>query len=349
MLEVEEFTASNGKTIRWCQVDVGEDAPRGIICGARNFADGDLVVVALPGAVLPGGFAITARKTYGHVSDGMICSARELGLGDDHSGILVLPPELPRSAPTRSSCSHLRDVVLDLETTTDRGYEMSVRGIARELAHAFDAPYRDPAAEVDRGPAPDGARLAGPDRGPGRLRPLLGPRRHRPRPGRAVAAVDAPPAALSGIRSISLAVDVTNYVMLETGQPMHAFDRDRLTGPICRAPGAAGGDAGHPGRRRARARPGRPAGDRRVRADRAGRDHGRRRAPRSGRTTTDVVLEAAHWEPATISRGVRRHRLPSEAAKRFERGVDPQVAGPALAARLRRCWPSTAAPASTAA
>ncbi len=159
-------------------------------------------------------------------------------------------------------------------------------------------------------------------------------------PGRADAAGMRRRLLLSGIRSISLAVDVTNYVMLETGQPMHAFDRDRLTGADHRAAGPAGGDAGDPRRRPARARPGRPAGHRRVRADRAGRDHGRRRAPRSAPETTDVVLEAAHWEPATISRGIRRHKLPSEASKRFERGVDPEVAGPALAAGRARCWPS---------
>ena len=91
VLSVEEL-AGLKKPIRWCQVDVGEQTPRGVICGATNFAVGDLVVVTLPGAVLPGGFAITARKTYGHVSDGMIASVRELGIGSDHAGILVLPP-----------------------------------------------------------------------------------------------------------------------------------------------------------------------------------------------------------------------------------------------------------------
>src|SRR6476659_69744 len=91
---------SNGKTIRWCHVDVGEAERRGIVCGAHNFVVGDLVAVALPGAVLAGGFTITARTTYGHVSDGMICSARELGIGDDHDGILVLDPRLdPGAAP----------------------------------------------------------------------------------------------------------------------------------------------------------------------------------------------------------------------------------------------------------
>ena len=99
VLSFAEEEHSNGKTVRWCRVDVGEHNEagmdgepdgRGIVCGARNFAEGDLVVVALPGAVLPGGFAIAARKTYGHVSDGMICSPSELGVGDDHDGIWIL-------------------------------------------------------------------------------------------------------------------------------------------------------------------------------------------------------------------------------------------------------------------
>jgi phenylalanyl-tRNA synthetase beta chain len=327
VLELEEFTASNGKTIRWCQVDVGE-GPRGIICGARNFAAGDLVVVALPGAVLSGGFAITARRTYGYVSDGMICSARELGLGDDHTGIVVLPPGVAPLGTDAIELLELRDVVFDLETTPDRGYEMSVRGIARELSHAFDAAYADPA--VVPVPPPDDAgwpvviddpvgcdlfsalTVTGLD--PAAPTPLEIRRR----------------LALSGIRSISLAVDVTNYVMLETGQPMHAFDRDRLSGPITVR----------------RARPGETLetldGVRRTLdpddllvADEsgpialAGIMGGA--ATEIGPTTTDVVLEAAHWQPATISRGIRRHKLPSEASKRFERGVDPLVAGPALA------------------
>jgi tRNA-binding EMAP/Myf-like protein len=107
VLSFEAEPQSNGKTIRWCQVDVGEAEPRGIVCGASNFFAGDKVVVSLPGAVLPGPFPISARKTYGHVSDGMIASARELGLGDEHNGILRLA-ELgldPQSAPTRSRCS----------------------------------------------------------------------------------------------------------------------------------------------------------------------------------------------------------------------------------------------------
>ncbi|HST64068.1 MAG TPA: phenylalanine--tRNA ligase subunit beta, partial [Mycobacteriales bacterium] len=229
VLSYEEFVASNGKTIRWCQVDVGA-GPRGIVCGARNFAVDDLVVVALPGSVLPGGFAISARKTYGHVSDGMICSARELGLGDDHTGIMVLPPDTAPLGTDAIELLELRDVVLDLETTPDRGYQMSVRGIARELALGFGVPFTDPAAVPVPAPSADGWPVTvedpvGCDRFTAQVVTGLDPAAPTPLAIRRRL-------VLSGIRSISLAVDVTNYVMLETGQPMHAFDRSRLTGGI---------------------------------------------------------------------------------------------------------------------
>ncbi len=143
-----EEKQSNGKTIRWCHVEVGEAEPRGIVCGARNFAEGDLVVVVLPGAVLPGGFAISARKTYGHVSDGMICSARELGMGDDHTGIIVLPADFAAVGEDLAGLLNLRDDVFDIAVTPDRGYCLSVRGVARETATAFGAAFNDPALAV---------------------------------------------------------------------------------------------------------------------------------------------------------------------------------------------------------
>src|SRR5262249_48362967 len=133
---------------RWCTVDVGEGEPRGIVCGALNFAVADLVVAALPGSVLPGGFAIGARKTYGHVSDGMICSARELRIGDDHTGILVLPPDAGAPGDDALAVLGLRDAVLDIAVTPDRGYCLSVRGLAREAAAAFEAPFHDVAESV---------------------------------------------------------------------------------------------------------------------------------------------------------------------------------------------------------
>ncbi|MBV9512926.1 MAG: phenylalanine--tRNA ligase subunit beta, partial [Mycobacteriaceae bacterium] len=133
------------KPIRFVQVKLSGDGPlRGIVCGATNFAVGDRVPVALPGAVLPGGFTISARETYGRVSDGMICSARELGLGDDHRGIMVLPAQTPLGTDV-AGLFGWPDAVLDIEVTTDRGYALSHRGIARELATAFRLPFTDPA------------------------------------------------------------------------------------------------------------------------------------------------------------------------------------------------------------
>jgi phenylalanyl-tRNA synthetase beta chain len=342
VLEIEELTGFK-KPIRYTQVDVGEAGAgdggrdvRGIVCGASNFAVGDVVVVALPGAVLPGGFEIAARKTYDHVSDGMICSVRELGIGEDHTGILVLGSGSDAPAPGTPAAGilGLDDVVFDLEVTPDRGYAMSLRGIARDLAAVLGLPWRDPAAVA----LPDWAgepawevQVADADRcdrfsmvameGLDPTAPSPWWMRRR--------------LAQSAVRSISLAVDVTNYVMLELGQPMHAFDRGAVRGGIVV--------------RRAR------EGERLTTLDGADRalssddllitdDTGpiglagvmggattEIGGASDGRATTAVLLEAAHWEPTGISRAVRRHKLPSEAAKRFERGTDPEVTVVALA------------------
>ncbi|MCU1658704.1 MAG: phenylalanyl-tRNA synthetase, beta subunit [Pseudonocardiales bacterium] len=316
----------NGKTIRWCQVDVGQPSPRGIVCGAHNFAVGDLVVVALPGAVLPGGFAIGARTTYGHVSDGMICSTRELGIGEDHSGILVLPPDSAGPGADALDVLGLREAVLDMAVTPDRGYCLSMRGLAREASAALGLPFHDLQPEL---PPVDGRAYAvsvddpqGCDLFSARAVTGLDPAAGTP-------AWMAARLRLSGMRPISLAVDVANYVMLETGQPLHTFDRAKLSGPI--------------GVRRAQ------PGEKLTTLDDVVRvldpddlvvtdDSGPialagvmgGASTDVDATTTDIVLEAAHWHPASIARAVRRHKLPSEAAKRFERGVDPAIAGVAL-------------------
>ncbi|MGY2081346.1 phenylalanine--tRNA ligase subunit beta [Modestobacter sp. SYSU DS0657] len=328
VLGIEELTGFK-KPIRYCQVDVGEEAPRGIVCGARNFAVGDLVVAALPGAVLPGDFAIAARKTYDHVSDGMICSVRELGIGEDHAGILVLGRDGIEPGTPAHGVLGLDDVVFDLEVTPDRGYAMSLRGIARDLAAALGVEWRDPAALTPPAWSGDPAwqvTVADADRCDRfSMLALEGLDPAAPSPWALRRRL-----AQCGIRSISLAVDVTNYVMLELGQPMHAFDRDTVSGPVTV--------------RRAR------AGERLTTldgVDRALTDDDLLIADDSGPIglagvmggasteigagTTAVLLEAAHWEQTGISRGVRRHKLPSEAAKRFERGTDPDVTVVALA------------------
>ncbi len=226
---IEELTGFK-KPIRACRVDVGDGEDRDIVCGATNFAVGDLVVVALPGTTLPGGFAITARKTYGRDSDGMICSAAELGLGADHSGILVLPPGTAEPGAAGAAVLGLDDVVFHLAITPDRGYCMSVRGLAREIACAYDLDFVDP-ADVKPLPAVGQA-------WPLTVQPETGVRRFALRP---VTGID--PAAVSpwwlqrrlllaGIRATSPAVDVTNYVMLELGHPMHAHDRNRISGGL---------------------------------------------------------------------------------------------------------------------
>ncbi|WP_040313447.1 phenylalanine--tRNA ligase subunit beta [Schaalia cardiffensis] len=362
VLSLVKETASNGKTVNYCRVDVGEfnDAPgsgkepselesRGIICGAHNFVEGDLVVVSLPGAVLPGDFQIAARKTYGHISDGMICSARELGLGEDHDGIIVLKKmfadrEIPAPGTDIIGFLGLGEEVLEINVTPDRGYCFSMRGVAREFSHSTGAAFTDPGlvgnlvtsvpeASTDGFPVlvKDEAPIKGAmgaDRFVTRI--VRGVNPQAPTPRWMVERLEA-----AGMRSLSLAVDVTNYVMLDLGQPMHAYDLSALAAPIVV--------------RRAK------AGEKLQTLDEVEREldpedllitdspesEGSRIIGLAGvmggayseveESTTDILLEAAHFDPVSIARTSRRHHLPSEASKRFERGTDPQL--PAVAAQ----------------
>jgi phenylalanyl-tRNA synthetase beta chain len=351
----------NGKTINWCSVDTGElargEEPRGVVCGAHNFSAGDLVVVATPGAVLPGPFPIAARKTYGHVSDGMICSARELGLGEDHDGIIVLSRLLGDAAASQLEPGQdalallgLTEEVVEVNVTPDRGYCFSVRGLAREYAHGarldVATAFRDPAAvEV---PAAGGSGAAAGHgvelRDDAPIHGAPGCTRFVTRVVRGVDPTAPSPFWLqrrlqqAGMRPISLAVDVTNHVMLELGQPLHAYDLATVDGPLVVR----------------RARP----GERLVTLDGVDRKldpedlliadgaDGARAVGLAGvmggretevtTTTRDVLVEAARFDPVTIARTARRHRLPSEASRRFERGVDTdlQAAAAELAVRL---------------
>ena len=340
--EVVEFTPepqSNGKTIRWCQVDVGPEhgGVRGIVCGADNFFAGDKVVVTLPGAVLPGPFPIAARKTYGHVSDGMIASAKELGLGDEHSGILRLV-ELGIDAPVGTDAIALLgldDVAIDINVTPDRGYALSVRGVAREYSHATGAAFRDPADrawdEVEPG---TGFPIVVDDVAP--IRGRVGASEFVARIVRDVEATRPTPPwmvarlTLAGIRSLGILIDITNYVMLELGQPIHGYDLDALTGGITVRRATAGETL--------------ETLDGKTRAldpedllitDDSG-PIGLAGVMGGGTTemtdaTRNVLIEAATFDTVSIARTARRHKLPSEASRRFERGVDPLV--PFVAAR----------------
>ena len=349
VLERTPEEQKNGKTINWCQVDVGAangtGEPQGIVCGAHNFDVGDLVAVILPGGVLPGNFEISARKTYGHVSAGMICSALELGLGEDHDGIIVLTEYLADRPEVLAALTPGDDLIpvlgLDAETvevnvTPDRGYCLSMRGIAREYALSEGTPFADPADIV-----------VAPATGPGHEVRLVDEAPVDGVPGcdrfvaRVVRGIDASAPSPEwmrrrltevGMRPISLAVDVTNYVMMLLGQPLHAYDLAKLGGAI--------------EVRRAR------AGETLMTLDDVERtldpadllitDGGTTPLAIAGvmggatsevdETTTDVLVEAAHFDSVTVARSSRRHRLTTEASKRFERGVDPAVT--AAAAQL---------------
>ncbi|QBX56994.1 phenylalanine--tRNA ligase subunit beta [Nocardioides seonyuensis] len=328
VLTMEPEPQKNGKTINWCTVDVGDangtGEPQGIVCGAHNFAPGDLVVVILPGGVLPGNFEISARKTYGHVSAGMICSAMELGLGEDHDGIMVLPPDAGAPGEDVRTILGLDEEIIEFEVNPDRAYALSLRGIAREVLVSVDGAsgFRDPAiretpAADDQGHPvvvedPEGCpvfvarRVTGFD--PGARTPDFMVRR----------------ITAAGMRPISLAVDITNYVMLETGRPIHGYDADKLQGPIVV--------------RRAR------AGERLTTLDDTDRalhpddlvvtdDSGiiglggvmGGQTTEMSDSTTSILVEAAHWDAVSMYRTGRRHKITSEAGKRNERGVDPTI------------------------
>ncbi len=286
---IEELTGFK-KPVRYCQVRTGaaDDArrQRGVICGAVNFAAGDRVPLALPGAQLPGGFQITARKTYGHVSDGMICSAAELGIGDDHSGILVLPPDAPLGADFVAYAG-LADDVLDIAVTPDRGYALSVRGVARELATSYGLGFGDLAHDG----LPDGGLAADSARSPPRCtRPAS---RTRPRATgscsarsagstrRAHPAADAGPAG-PGRDAVGVARRGHHQLPDAGAGPAAArVRRGQAERPDRGAPGPAGGAAGDPRPRGPRARPGGHRHRRRLRGHLAGRHHGRGWRPRS--------------------------------------------------------------------
>jgi phenylalanyl-tRNA synthetase beta chain len=347
--QVLEFTPeeqSNGKTIRWCQVKVGADDIRGIVCGASNFEVGDKVVVTLPGAVLPGNFEITPRKTYGHTSDGMMASFKELGLGDDHSGIIRLNTlGLPESAleigADAISLLGLDDSAVEINVTPDRGYAFSIRGVAREYGHSTGATFRDPAAHL---PATGGAHVASgfgtefkvtiDDKAPirGRVgasvfatRVVTGIDATRPTPPWMVARL-----RLAGVRPISLAVDITNYVMFELGQPIHGYDLDKLTGGLVVRRATAGEKLTTlDGVERTLNVEDLLITDGSGPIGLAGVMGGA--STEISDATTNVLVEAANFDPVSIARTARRHKLPSEASKRFERGVDPAVAEVAAA------------------
>jgi phenylalanyl-tRNA synthetase beta chain len=318
--EVAEVARVPGSDRLWVvQAFDGEQAWQ-IVCGASNYQVGDRVPAALPGAVLPGGFAITRRRIRGATSNGMLCSPRELGVGDDHTGIWILDRDAPLGADL-AEWLDLDDPVLDLEITPDRGYALSIIGVAHDVAALTGAELRLPEAS----PNPAGGEVVPVE--------ILDPERCRRFDARVIRGVTVGPSPVcmqrrlvaAGMRPVSNIVDVTNYVMLETGNPTHAYDLARLAGPrievrtvrgeetlttldgehrtldpddllICDASGPialAGVMGGEP--------------------------------TEIGASTTDVLMEVANFTARTVLRTARRHRMSTEGSYRWAREVPPET------------------------
>jgi phenylalanyl-tRNA synthetase beta chain len=313
-----------------------------VVCGAHNFATGDKVPLALPGARLPGGVVILPATIRGERSEGMLCSARELGLGDDHSGILILPADAELGAGVPKVLG-LDEVVFEIEVTTNRPDAMSLLGVAREVSAITGNPVRLP-AELAAGGLSEAGAPAGelaavsvedPAGCPRYLARVITGATVAPSPERVQRRL-----AAAGVRPISNIVDATNYALLVTGHPMHAFDLDTLSG-------------GRIVVRRA------VPGERLVTIDGATRElvaddlviaDGERPVALAGimggretevsATTTRVLLESAYFEPAAVLRSSKRHALRSEASARFERGADPNAVpfAAAYACALIQAW-----------
>ena len=328
---LEAVKHPNADRLQLTTVDVGDGEPRSIVCGAWNFGAGATVAVALPGAVLPNGLTLERRKVRGEVSDGMILAEDEVDLGSDHSGIMVLADGIEPGTPLADVLPLVEDVLL-VESTGNRPDLLSIHGIAREVAALYDLPLQPAATPVADVPE-DGVdvELDDPQGCPRYIARLFEGVKVGPSPLWLRVRVSA-----AGMRPISNVVDVTNYVMLALGSPLHAFDWSTIRG-------------GRIVVRRAR------AGERLRTLDSVERelttddlliaDAERATALAAimggeeteiGDETTSVLLEAANFEPHGIFRTSERLRLRTEGSNRWEKGVDPHLAEPAaeLATRL---------------
>jgi phenylalanyl-tRNA synthetase beta chain len=315
----------NADKVQLVDVDTGDGEALQIVCGAFNMHAGDLVPLATVGTVMSNGMEIGRRKVRGEWSNGMLCSSRELSLGDDHAGILVLSGDLPLGAPFADAMGIERDVLYDLEVNPNRPDAMSVAGVARDLAARLGVPFQVPTPKIDERPAgllPEvSVEIVDPD--------LCGRFSVRVLRGIQIAPSDpliARRLTLCGMRPINSVVDASNYVMLELGQPIHAYDLSRVSGRGFRI-------------RRAR------AGETLVTLDDVERSFTTDdllicdatdtaigvAGVMGGATTeiddntTDVLLEIAWFKPMAIAKTARRLKLRSEASARFEKGCDPEV------------------------
>ena len=323
VLEAEKHP--NADKLQLTKVDVGSGEPRSIVCGAWNFGAGATVAVVLPGGVMPGDFTIEKRKLRGEVSEGMILSERELEIGQDHGGIMVLADDLAPGTPL-ADVLPVGDDILEIETLYNRPDLTSVYGVAREVAALLGTELRampgtDPAREGDE---PVEITVEDPDA----CRRYIGRRFRDVRLGESPAWLKARLSG-AGMRPISNVVDVTNYVMLALGNPMHAFDDDKLAGGRIVVRRALPGEQLETLDGTMRQLD--PADL--VIAD-AERPIGIAGVMGGGNTevsetTVNILLESANFEPLPVLRSGERHRMRTESQTRWEKGVDPELAGPA--------------------
>ena len=320
----------NADNLTLVTVETGEDSQR-VVCGAKNFSIGDKVALARVGSSLPG-MQITERKIRGEVSAGMLCSASELGISKDHTGLIVLPEGAPLGEDVVRALD-LADTIFELEITPNRPDCMSVAGVAREVAALIGKEVNLPPADFDaEGPAeaPVTVEIEDPGGCPRYLARYVSGVTVGPSPRWMTARL-----LTAGVRPVSTVVDVTNYVLMELGQPLHAFDAGRVEGGQIVVRRARSGETLetldgvarnlHPddlliaGRREPLAIAGVMGGASSEVSER----------------TTEVILESAYFDPVSISYTSRRHQLRSEASARFERGADPEAV-PYAAARAAR-------------
>ncbi|MDJ0868656.1 MAG: phenylalanine--tRNA ligase subunit beta [Myxococcota bacterium] len=318
---LERTQHPNADRLSLCTVDLGDGEPVEIVCGAPNVAAGQKVAVAPVGAKLPDGTRIKKSKIRSVVSRGMICSTRELGLGDEHEGILVLDAEAPVGAPLGEVIA-AGDTVLDLFLTANRGDCASLLGVAREVRAHFGGALRLPPCEPETeegDPAAASVRIEIDDR--------AGCHQYVARIVRGVALGPSPDwlqqrLEAAGMRPVNVVVDVTNLVLLELGQPLHAFDLATLRGGVVRVRRAEPDEklVTLDGQTRALDPDDVVIADGERAIAVAGVMGGAE--TEVGDETTDVLIESAHFDPRRVRRTGRRLGLSSEASYRFERGVD---------------------------
>ncbi len=325
VLSIEEITEFK-KPIRYVGLDCGEGETRYVICGATNFEVGDIVCVAIPGAVLPGNFAISARETYGKTSNGMICSGRELGISDDHAGIMTFAEGSVEIGGDAIEALQINDVIFNIAVNPDRGYALSIRGVAREIAAALNLNYADPVdslrtVKFEKTGTGVSAKIVDQDAASVfYLRTLKDFDQKAQTPIWMRRRIEK-----MGMRSISLVVDITNYVMLELGQPLHAFDADKITGGLSiKRAGSTQKFTTLDGQERNLDPDDLMVWDDKKPLALAGTMGGVESEITS--TTSRIAVEAVRFNPVAVAKNSRRHKLSSEASRRLERSVDPSLA-----------------------